>query len=534
MEFLKSAKVVSALTFASRIFGLVRDIGTTAILSTRHTDALFLAWTIPNLFRKLFGEGALSSAFIPAFVRVQGNGTADRLKAFTSNVITTLTMVLSALMALFLVLSFLVPESWLLPLFQGSAEKMSDTLALARILIPYMLVSCVIAQFQGILNSLKEFTVPALAPILLNVVWIAATALAAVFADDSGARVFIISWGILFAGAMQVALFVPSLARHGLVPRFHVDWKDKDFRGVIAMTAPMVVALSANQLNVLVDRLVVQAYVPGDGGVTHLYVGIRLMQFPLALIGIALVTAVFPLLARLSSAGDREGMKRNLNGAIRINLFLSIPAMAGLAVLAEPIIRLLFERGNFDASDTAETCRALIGYTAGLPFLSTVMLLTRAFYSMGRWKAPLYSGAILVVLNVALDFILVVPLAEAGVALATSFTVAVQALVLFIILRRGVGKLGGTTLVSGALRSCVLSVFLGAVVFAADQILGGMDVADGFLWRVARVGLPILAGMVVYFLPARILCPFEFNSIVDAFRSRSTRSSGKSPADGDR
>jgi len=524
MEFLKSARIVSVLTFASRVLGLIRDMATPTVLSVQHSDALFLAWTIPNLFRKLFGEGALSSAFIPIFVQVEKRSSHAQLKAFVSNVLSALFVVLFSLMALLFVLSFVLPDAWLLPLFQGDGSKMNETLALVRILMPYLVVSCIIAQFQGILNSRKEFTVPSMAPVLLNILWIAAVGAAVLCTGpESGNRVYVISWGIIIAGSVQLLLFVPSLKRHDLIPRPYLDVKERDFRRVMAMTAPMVLALSANQLNVLVDRFVVRAYVPGDGGVTRLYLGLRMMQFPFALIGIALVTAVFPLLAKLSSEGDREGMKENLAFAIRINLFLSIPAMVGLLVLADPIVSLFFERGNFGAENTQATCRALVGYTIGLPFLSTVVLLTRAFYSMGRWKAPLYTGAGLVAVNVVLDFVLVGPLAEAGVALATSITVAVQMVILFFVLRSGIGHLGGRILLDGALRALFLSAVLGAAVFGVDRLLASIDGDGGLLWRVVRVVLPILAGMIVYFIPARILCSVEFKSVVDSFR----RSSGR-------
>ncbi len=524
MEFLKSARIVSVLTLTSRVFGLVRDMITTMVLSVQYSDALFLAWTIPNLFRKLFGEGALSSAFIPIFVQVEGRSSGEQLRAFVSNVISALFVILFSLMAFLFVLSFALPDRWILPLFQGDAAKMGETLVLVRILIPYLVVSCIIAQFQGILNSRREFAVPAMAPVLLNIFWIVAVGAAALLVSpESGKRVYVISWGIILAGGVQLLLFVPSLRRHNLLPRPRLDVKDKDFRRVMAMTAPMVLALSANQLNVLVDRFVVRAYVAGDGGVTHLYLGLRMMQFPFALIGIALVTAVFPLLARLSSEGNREGMKENLAFAIRINLFLSIPAMVGLLVLAEPIISLFFERGNFVAANTEATCNALVGYTLGLPFLSTVVLLTRAFYSMERWRAPLYTGAALVVLNVALDFVLVGPLAEAGVALATSITVGVQVVILFFVLRHGIGPLGGRVLLDGALRALLLSLVLGAAVFGVDRYLDSVDMGGGLLWRFARVALPILAGMIVYFVPARILCSVEFKSVVDALRRREGR-----------
>lgn len=537
MDFLRAAGVVSMLTFFSRVLGLVRDMVTTAFLSAFYTDALFLAWTIPNMFRKLFGEGALSAAFIPAFARVRQRESAQALREFASSVITALFLILVVIVALLLLLSWLLPDAWILPLFQGDARSMEETLLLGRILLPYMIIVCVIAQFQGILNSCGVFSIPALAPMILNFIWIAAAAAAFFFLPDGAnsgdgimsGRALVICCAILGGGFVQAALFLPSLGKRSMIPKPCFRFKDKAFREVMARMIPMALALSAVQVNILVDRMVVRMYVPGDGGVTHLFLGNRLMQFPLGLIGIALTTVVFPLLARLSSEGDRKGVRDNLSTAIRINLFLSIPAMAGLIVLAEPIVSLFFEREAFTAADTMGTSAALVGYSVGIPFLSLVMLLTRAFYVVDRWKTPLYTAASLVLLNVVLDFALVHPLGETGVALATSITTFVQAGLLFLFLRRLLGRLGGFAILSGAIRSAALTILLCLSVLWLLDILGADDGKKGLLFQIVCVALPMGAGLLVYLVPARLVCPSEFRCIADAFRGRTGDGKEKLP-----
>ena len=521
MNVLRAASVVSSLTFLSRILGLARDMLTTRFLPSFYTDALFLAWTLPNMLRKLFGEGALSSAFIPAFAKVRRQGDEERLRGFVSAVITTLFLVLLAASGIALVLTWVLPEAWLLPLFQGDRESLAETLRLARILLPYMAIVCVIAQFQGVLNSFEIFAAPALAPIVLNAVWIAAVAGGYFLApEDAAWRAGFLCFAILTGGMLQLLIFLPSLRRCGMIPRPRLRFDGPEFREVIVHTLPMALALSAVQVNILVDRMVARAYVPGDGGVTHLFIGNRIMQFPLALIGVALTTAVFPLLARLSSEGDRSGVRSTLSEAVRINLFFSIPSMAGLFLLAGPTVALFFQWDEFSAGDTQATARALIGYAAGIPFLSTVMLLTRAFYVLGRWRAPLYVSASLVGLNVALDFILVGPLAEAGVALATSIATALQAGILFILLRRILGRLGGRAIADGSLRAGVLTLLLAAAVYGVQALIGVLEpcAPGGLPDRILRVLLPMAAGMLVYLAPAALVCRREFGFLLDAVR----------------
>jgi putative peptidoglycan lipid II flippase len=520
MEFLRSAKILSVLTLLSRILGLIRDMIIAAVLYPV-SDALYLAWTLPNLFRKLFGEGALSSAFIPIFIRVLNRSGAGSAFLLARRVITCISLCLLCLVAFLVALTYILPTEWLLPLFGNSLEKMERTLPLARILLPYLLIVCVIAQCQGVLNSLQRFFVPALSPIILNITWIIAALLAgyAVMGDHSK-KALLIAAGIMVGGIFQLILFGGALKRERFPLKPSFTFKDADFKEVIVTMVPMALGVSAVQINVLVDRGVVSSMVPTDGGVTHLFLGHRLMQFPFALIGVALTTAAFPLFAKLFTAGDRKGFKENLAGALRINFFLSIPAAAGLALLARPVISLFFQRGDFTGEGTEATAAALLGYAVGIPFLSALLLLTRAFYAMGRWKQPLVVSACMVAVNILLDLVLVGPFAEAGVAAATSIAAVLQSAVLFILLRNRIGPLGGRTLFRGMLSTVLLTAGLCAVVAWSLWWIGPEQDAENPVVKGVRVFLPLILGMAVYLLPARWICRFELDKLWEALKRR--------------
>ncbi|MHC4946604.1 MAG: murein biosynthesis integral membrane protein MurJ [Planctomycetota bacterium] len=524
MEFLRSAKILSFLTLMSRVLGLIRDMITTAVLSAGLCDALILAWTLPNVFRNLFGEGALSSAFIPVFNRVLKKESLEQAFLLARRVITIIGLFLLALVALLIGLSFVIPDAWLLSSFGDSREKLAETLRLGRILLPYLAVVCVIAQCQALLNSLKEFFLPALSPIILNAAWIVAAVLAGfAIADEGSNRALFIALGIMCGAMLQVVLFVVALRRKRFPIKPALNFKDRHFRRVMATTGPMILGVSAVQMNVLVDRWMASAFIPGDGGVTHLYVGNRLMQFPFALIGVALSTALFPLLARLAADGDKEGMKENLRAALRISFFLSIPAAVGLWLLGDPILTLFFQRMEFTADRIEGALAALRGYAPGIPFLISAMLATRLFYAMERWKQPVYLSIALVGVNLILDLLLVGPFAEAGVAAATSIVAFIQSAVLLLLLRRNIGRLGGTIMLKSIMKTLGLTLCLVAAVMAAAWLLGPAREDDSLGMRTLRVFLPLLCGLVAFLVPARWICRFEWNNLMEAIRRRRSR-----------
>ncbi len=510
------------LTLSSRVLGLCRDMISTAVLNAYLSDALYLAWTVPNIFRNLFGEGALSSAFIPVFTRVLEQEGRARAFLLARRVITCIGLFLFAVVLGLVGLSLILPTTWLSSFLGTEPGKLADVLVLMRILLPYLAIVCVLAQCQAVLNSLNYFFLPALSPAILNAVWIAAAIVAGFLAfENEQSRAVFIACGIMVGGGVQVLLFVAALKRQGFTLRPSVNLNDSGFRRVLATTVPMIVGVSAVQMNVLlVDRGVAYALIPGDGGVTHLFVGNRLMQFPFALIGIALTTAVFPLLSRLSAAGDTDGMKENFSGAMRINFFLSIPAAAGLMLLAHPIISLFFQRGEFTPDRVDATACALIGYTVGIPFLSAGMLLTRVFYAMGQWRLPVLVSCILVLVNIGLDLLLVGPFAEAGISAATSVSALLQAILLFYLLRKKIGPLGGGALLSGIVRTFLLTAFLAAAVLGALWVIGPEPLTSSIVSKAMRVLVPVLLGFIVFTIPARWLCRFEWNKIMEVLAGR--------------
>ncbi|MBU0755553.1 MAG: murein biosynthesis integral membrane protein MurJ [Planctomycetes bacterium] len=520
MEFLRSAKMISVLTLISRVLGLIRDMVTTAVLGAGVCDALILAWTLPNVFRNLFGEGALSSAFIPVFNRVMEQESRARAFLLARRVITCLGLLLLGLVLALISASYLVPREWLLSAFGGDVERLDETVRLARILLPYLAIICVIAQFQALLNSLKVFFLPALSPILLNAAWIVAALLAGFcFFENDSDRAFFIALGIMAGALIQILLFVFTLRKHRVPMMPSLQFKDRHFIRVMATTGPMILGVSAAQLNMLVDRMMASAYIP-PGGVTHLYVGNRMMQFPFALIGVALSTAIFPLLARLSAIGDREGIKENVRAALRISLFLSVPAAVGLWLLAHPILDLFFQRLAFTPDRVNGAVAAMKGYVPGIPFLITAMLLTRVFYAMEKWKAPVVVSLVLVGVNFLLDRLLVDAYAEGGVAAATSIVAFLQAAALFLLLRRSIGRLGGTLMLQSLLKTTALTGVLAAGVLAATWSLDGTLIGNGLDTKVISVLIPLLVGLLLFLVPARRLCSFEWKNLMEAFSKR--------------
>lgn len=516
--FLRSAGTVSGLTLFSRVLGMLRDMATAHLLGAGLvSDALTYAWTLPNAFRRLFGEGALGSALIPALTHAQEQGGREAVRSLSRQVVSTLALALTALVAGLVLLiqlaATLFPE-WL------GAERAALTLDFTQLLLPYMIVVCVLAQFMATLHVLGEFALPAASPALLNLIWIGGALAAGIWgpelagAGEDPRRVqgLMIIGSIFVASLLQLAWHLPRLKALGVGfapvrPRL-----SPELRGVLAMMTPMLVGMGAAQLNILADRTIAQVALP-EGGTTHLYYGMRLMQFPLGLVSVALTTTVFPALTRMMARGETTHALGAARVALRTNLLLSGAAAAGLLALAHPIVELIFESGKFGPEDTGLTSLALIGYAVGIPCAGTVMLLTRASYAGGDVVSPARIGLIMVVVNLGLDLALVGPLGELGLALATSLA----SLVMVGLLLRTVAprfESSPFALLGGALRPLLVAVVMGLVVAVLDrELLAGRDVA-------LRVPLGSLAGLAVFGLLAPRLCPAAWTEVLSLLPGR--------------
>jgi putative peptidoglycan lipid II flippase len=519
-RLLGSARTVSVLTLLSRVLGLVRDMATAALLgSSWVNDALNYAWTLPNAFRRLFGEGALSSAFVPIISRVVEQEGRERAREVANAVISAMGLFLLLLAGSLVALVGLLPEERVAGWFGvESAERAAVLVRYIQIVLPYLAGVCVVAQFMAVLNVLGEFTVPALAQVIVNLVWIAGVAAAAFLApEDLPVRGEVIAWSVLVAAVLQFLWHLPRLAAMGVGFRLVRPRVTPELRAVLALLLPMLVGMGAGQLAVLADSHIAMLFL-GEGGRTHIYYGMRVMQFPMGLVAVALGTVVYPLLSRMMARGDRGEAASAAALALRTDLLLTLPAAVGLLLLARPIVGLLFEHGQFGAAAGDLTARALAGYALGIPTAGAVILLTRASYALGNTALPVRVGLLMLVINVALDLLLVTYWQEFGLALATSLTSAISALLLFFGVRRLLGQLD--ELRPAALAPLLLTTALmGLGVWALDRWLearlGGGSWAD-----LLRVAAGVVVGVALFGVLAARLCRREWSELSGLWRRR--------------
>lgn len=426
----RPAATVGGLTLLSRILGLVRDVGFAYVFGTTGGwDAFVIAFAVPNMFRRLFGEGALTSAFLPPFV--------GRLTQHGPEAASGLLRAVMGWLVLFLgggtvlaVAGLFVAEG----VYAGDG-KAGLVLSTLRITLPYALLICTTAVYSAALNGARHFAGPAVAPVVMNLVLIGATFLALEF-EVGEDRLRLLAVAVLVAGVLQMGIQVPLLLRRDLSPVPGWRWKQAGLGEVMRAFLPTVAGLAVVQANEVLDNIIAEVFVPGDGAVAALYYGNRLHQFPIALIGFSLATAAFPALSAAAAKKQMAEYRASIGQGLRLAFFLAIPAAVGLGALSPEIVDVLFERGRFDDQATRRTALVVFFYCFGIPFYAANMTVTRAFYSLRDVRTPLRVSLITVVLNVGLNLALVRPMGESGLALATSVTGLVNFALLFGALRK--------------------------------------------------------------------------------------------------
>jgi len=532
-EAVRPARNVALATLASRVLGLVRDKATVFCFPQATADALYLAWTIPNLFRRLFGEGALAAALVPVLAQTEKEAGREARNRVARSVIWSLIALLAPLTAALVAALLLVPERALLQLFDSEATG-RETLRLLRFTLPYVVFICVAGQMQAVANLAGRFFVPALAPAFGNVAWIAGALLAWELArrtgPDADPDAVWVAAAILVGGALQVACQAIELTRVGENCLAPAPLRTREVAEVSRRMAPMLLGLAASQVNLLVDRFVAEAMVPGEGAVTQLYLGNRLMQLPLGVVGVALGTAVYPALARAAARREWGELGHALGAALRTAGVLCIPAILGLAVLAGPIMGLLFEGGEFTAEAAARSGACLAAYAPTLLFQTAVLLLARADYARGNSRRPVVVSTVAVAVNVLLDFALVIPLGTIGIAAATSIAALLNAALLAWRLDLG-GFDRRRELLQPALRVAAAAAAM-LVVVALWRL--GVEQLEVPAWE-RLLGLPlplrhaltagggIALGLAAFYGAARLLCRRELDELLRLLRSRRGR-----------
>lgn len=446
----QSVRIISVCTFLSRVLGLARDVICASIFGTSMVwDAFTVAFKIPNLFRRLFGEGALSAAFIPIFTEQIEKRGREEAFVFFNVVATALVIILGGIILLGEGSFFLIPR-----VFQIQ-EKWQLILKLLIIMFPYVFFICLVAFMGAVLNTLRHFFMPAFAPVVMNLCWITGAVVAPFTGKTLDTMIYAVAISTFLSGLVQVAIHIPTLREKELYYRFIPRFSHPELKLVLIRMAPIVFGLGIVQVNVLLDSIIAVGFSSPQGGpasftfagmtvpfpmkagaASVLYYSDRLIQFPLGVFGVAMATAVFPLFSTHAVREDWGNFSIAFNKALKFILFIGIPASLAIIVLREPIIDLLYRRNQFDAESAYRTSRVILFYASGIWAYCGLHVLIRAFYSVKDTVTPVKVGAACVGLNLVLNLSLIWVLQEGGLALSTAISSMAQIVILTLILQK--------------------------------------------------------------------------------------------------
>ena len=489
---LGSGLVVSFMTFLSRILGLVRDIVIATLVGAGGAaDAFFVAFKIPNFLRRLFAEGAFNQAFIPVLAEYSEKKTRAEIRRLNNAVAGCLGLSLVALSALAVLAAPLLV--WVFaPGFASDPEKQALTVGMLRITFPYLLLISLTAFAGSILNTYGRFAIPAFTPVLLNISLIASAIFLSSWAGSSAEA---LAWGVLIAGIVQLAFQLPFLAREGLLPIPIPDWKHSGVRRILKLMAPALFGVSVSQINLLLDTLLASFLT--DGSVGWLYYADRLVELPLGVFGIAIATVILPTLSRQHASDDKEKFSQLLDWSVRMVLLLGLPATLALILLAEPLLITLFQYGAMTPHDVEMAALALRAYALGLLAFMLIKVLAPGYFARQNTRTPVRIGIKAMVANMVFNLLLILPLAHAGLALATALSAFLNAG----LLARGLRQEGVLQWASGWGRYALqlafaLGLMVGLLLLLSPSTSIWLD--WGITERVLRLGLLVVLGAGLY------------------------------------
>jgi putative peptidoglycan lipid II flippase len=519
----KAAGIIGLAVMCSRVLGLARELIFAALFGGgRALDAFTVAFRIPNLLRDLFAEGALSTAFVTTFSKTIARGGDEAAWRLANKVATMTALVLGALCVLGMVFS----DSLVGLLAPGfDQDKAALTAHLTRIMFPFILLVSIAALVMGMLNAKNVFGVPAMASSFFNIGSIIGGLVLGYWLDPHfGPRALIgLAFATVIGGTLQLAVQLPSLARLGYRFRPDLRWRDAGVKAVLLLMGPSVIAASTTQFNVLINSIFASGL--EDGAIFWLAAAFRLMQLPLGIFGVALGTVTLPLLSRLVVAGRMDAFRSELARAMRWALLLTLPAMAGLMMLAEPIISVVYQHGKFNAYQATQAAGALRYYAIGLAGYAALKVLVNAFYALDKRKTPMMVSFLAVGLNLLFNWIFTIRLGwgHRGLAFSTGCIATFNFLLLYLLMQFQLKGLESRRLLLLLVKVAVASGALVAVCAASSHWLLA-DWQDQTLW----IKLPALLGTVVAGAAAFATCGVllhieELKELRDAVRRRLTR-----------
>ncbi len=533
---IKGFSQIAFLTAISRVLGFVRDTTYAIVFGPGPLlDAWFIAFRIPNLGRRLFGEGAASASLIPVYSE-QLHNNPDDAKRLANTVITALFVVLAGLVLLGEVFI------WLLYEYFGEATETHLILSLTAITLPYMILICLVAVIAGILNVHRHFATPAMAPIIMNLCIITGATAAAwffpvhikdkisgidpnvVYSLDQPAvkQLFVVAVSVIVAGILELAIQIPPLHKAGLSLQMSWDIYSEPFKKVMRMMGPMIIGLAVTQINTLADDLMAWwfsgslakgefftllghqiKYPLWRGSVSYLGFAQHLYQLPLGIFGISLATALFPVMSMRAAKKDYAGLCKMVSLGIRSSVFVALPCSLGMILIAGPLISVWLRHGNFQASDIPGVVTALVFYSIGITGYFLQQIMVRTFYSLQDSKVPVRAGLIAVGVNFVLNIILIWLLGIGGLAASTAFCSYLQVVILTVMLRK---RLGRSILENLMVTLIKTTVAVTVMWFAGRGVLAIMGDLPGEFWfNMLRLAVVIPSSVAVYLLAAKLL-----------------------------
>jgi putative peptidoglycan lipid II flippase len=496
MNLFRAFFTVGSYTMMSRVLGFVRDILIAATLGAGMVaDAFFVAFKLPNFFRRLFAEGAFNAGFVPLFTeQLERNGKAAG-RQFAEEILSVLLVSLFVFVTLF---QIFMPWAMigLAPGFRATPEKFDLAVALTRITFPYLFFISVVSLLGGVLNTLSRFAAVAAAPILLNICLITAIIIGVDFAQTPGHA---LAWGVTVAGAIQLAWLGLACNRANFALRLRWPRLTENVKTLLKLVLPAAIGAGVVQVNLVID-LILASTLP-EGSVSFLFYADRLNQLPIGVVGVAVGTAVLPMLSRQIANGHAGDATTTLNRAIELGLLLAVPAAAAFIVMPDVLIATLFQRGVFGESQTTATAMALVAYSTGLPAYILVKVMGPAFFARKDTKTPVIIASICVLVNVILNLILMQFLLHAGLALATALSAWLNILLMGWVLKRR-----GHMVWDDRLRRRLPAIFLSAAVMAVclwlslNYLIGPIGAEE--VARVLILLILVLAGVSVFALSA--------------------------------
>lgn len=528
-SLVRNLRTVSLATLLSRLLGLARDISMATLFGAGTTlDVFIVAFRLPNLTRQLFGEGALTTAFLPVFIREQ----AERGSSAARATLTSVAIALASFLSLIVIISEAI-IAWALFSLELS-ESFTLLLQLLAIMLPYMIFICSAALISAALHALKVFLWPALVPVVLNIIWLTGALVAFTVTEDESLRIKIVATTITIAGIFQCLLpfYMLQRMKMGLSRNWRTGWSK--VREVILTMLPVVTGLAVIQVNVVLDSLMAWGLaIPEGGGVapsaslgikgflsagtaTGLYIGQRMYQFPLGVFGIALGTVLFPLLTQHAQAGEIAELRKDLSKGLRLTIAIALPASAGLFLLASPLTNLLFRHGEFTQEDSLLTAKMIATYGCGVWAYIGLTVLNRAFYATGDRMTPMRLGVIALVLNLVLNIALVVPLKGVGLALGSVLAAATQLTLTTWKMNQQLGSLYWEEIGRTLVKSIAATV---TMVVICLTVINTLNFGDTMTANFLELSLPLIAGALTYWFVAKLFGMSEVDELIKRERS---------------